>query len=44
MWIVGFRNLLYAGQDTNATIESYHSYMKFVLKAERSRMTGHRVD
>ena len=44
MWVVGFRNLPYAGQDTNAAIENYHGYMKSVLKAERSRMTGRRVD
>ena len=44
MWIVGFKNLLYRGRDTNAAIESYHSYMKSVLKAERSRMTGRRMD
>ena len=44
MWIVGFRNLPYVGQDTNAAIESYHGYMKSILKAERSRMVGRRVD
>ena len=36
MWVVRFRNLLYAGQDTNAAIES----MKSILKAKRSRMMG----
>jgi hypothetical protein len=44
MWVVGYRNLPYAGQDTNAAVESYHSYMKSVLKAERTRMVGRRVD
>ena len=44
MWVVGYRNLPYAGQDTNAAIEGYHGFLKSVLKAERSRMVGRRVD
>jgi hypothetical protein len=40
MWVVGSRNLPYTGQDTNAAVESYHGYMKSVLKVEKSRMTG----
>ena len=44
MWVVGFRNLSYAGQDTNGAIESYHSYMKSILKAEMSQMVGRQVD
>jgi hypothetical protein len=44
MWVVGYRNLCYAGQDTNAAIESYHGYLKSVLKSERTRLAGRRVD
>jgi len=34
MWMVGFKNHPYAGQDTNAVVENYHRYMKSVLKVE----------
>ena len=44
MWVVGFRKLKYCGQDTNAAIEGYHGFSKSILKSERSRMTGRRVD
>ena len=44
MWVVGYRNLPYAGQDTNAAIEGYHGFLKSILKSERSRMVGRRVD
>jgi hypothetical protein len=44
MWVVGFRKLDYCGQDTNAAIEGYHGFAKSILKSERSRMTGRRVD
>jgi hypothetical protein len=44
MWVVGYRNLPYAGQDTNAAIEGYHGFLKSMLKSERSRMVGRRVD
>ena len=44
MWVVGFRNLKYCGQDTNAAIEGYHGFAKSILRYERSRMTGRRVD
>lgn len=44
MWVVGYRNLPYAGQDTNAAIEGYHGFLKSVLKSERTRMVGRRVD
>ena len=33
VWVVGHRNLPYAGQDTNAAIESYHSNLKATLCA-----------
>ncbi len=44
MWVVGFRNPPYVGQDTNATIESYHGTLKAQLKLGKSRLVGHRVD
>ena len=44
MWVVGYRNLKYCGQDTNAAIEGYHGFTKSILRSERSRMTGRRVD
>ena len=44
MWVVGFRNLHYYGQDTNAAIEGYHGFAKSILKSKRSKMTGRRVD
>ncbi len=36
MWVMGNRNLPYVGQDTNATIESYHANLKVTLKATKS--------
>ena len=44
MWVVGYRNMDYCGQDTNAAIEGYHGFAKSILKSERSRMSGRRVD
>ena len=44
MWVVGYRNLPYAGQDTNSAIEQYHGFLKSMLKSERSRMVGRHVD
>ena len=44
MWIVGHRNLPYAGQDTNAAIESYHSNLKATLRASKGRAHGRRLD
>jgi hypothetical protein len=43
MWLTGNRHLLHVGQDTNATIESYHGNMKAVLRALKSRLVGRRV-
>ena len=43
-WMVGYWNLPYVGQDTNAAIEGYHGYSKSMLKLENSRMVGRRVD
>ena len=44
MWVVGHRNLPYAGQDTNAAIESYHSNLKATLRAAKGRAHGRRLD
>ena len=44
MWVVGHRNLPYAGQDTNAAIESYHSNLKVTLRAAKGRAHGRRLD
>jgi len=44
MWVVGFRNLPYVGQDINATIENYHGTLKAQLKLRKSRLVGLRVD
>ena len=44
MWVVGHRNLPYAGQNTNAAIESYHSNLKATLRASKGRAHGRRLD
>ena len=44
MWIVGYRELPYTGQYTNAVIEGYHSTLKATLKSGKCCMLGHRVD
>jgi hypothetical protein len=40
MWVVGFQNLPYVGQNTNATIENYHGTLKAQLKSGKSRLVG----
>jgi hypothetical protein len=42
--MVGFQNLPYVGQDTNATIESYHGTLKAQLKLGKNRLVGLYVD
>jgi (2Fe-2S) ferredoxin len=44
MWVIGFRNILHAGQDTNAAVESYHANMKAIITSSRQRLSGHRMD
>ena len=44
MWVVGHCNLPYAGQDTNTTIEGYHSNLKATLRASKGRAHGRRLD
>jgi hypothetical protein len=44
MWVVGFQNLPYDGQDTNVAIENYHGTLKAQLKLEKSRLVGLHVD
>ena len=44
MWVVGYMELPYAGQDTNTAIEGYHSTLKATLKSRKCHMLGRRVD
>jgi len=44
MWVVGFWNLPYDGQDTNVAIESYHGTLKAQLKLEKNRLVSLHVD
>jgi hypothetical protein len=44
MWVVGFRNLPYVGQNTNVVIENYCGTLKAQLKLGKSRLVGCRVD
>ena len=44
MWVMGYKELPYAEQDTNAAIEEYHSILKATLKLGKYRMLGRRVD
>jgi hypothetical protein len=44
MWMVGFRNLPYVGQDTNVAIESYHETLKPQLKLGKNKLVGCHVD
>ncbi len=40
MWLVGYQNLPYVGQNTNVMIESQHSNLKATLKASKGRAHG----
>lgn len=42
--VVGDRNLCYAGQDTNATIESYHTNLKAMVRQSKGCYHSRRVD
>jgi hypothetical protein len=44
MWVIGFRNVPYAGQDTNAAVESYHANMKSILSEVRQKLVGRWMD
>ena len=44
MWLMGYKGLPYARQDTNAAIKEYHSTLKATLKSGKCRMLGRRVD
>ena len=44
MWCVGARRIPHAGQNTNATIESYHSNLKSILNSTKERFIGRRMD
>ncbi len=44
MWVVGYRNLPYLGQDKNATIENYHANLKANLCSCKGRFHGRQLD
>jgi len=44
MWVVGFQNLSYVGQDTIATIENYDGTLKDKLKLGKNRLVVCCVD
>ncbi len=44
MWCVGNCNIPHAGQDTNASIESYHANIKWILFCSRKKLTGCKMD
>jgi hypothetical protein len=44
MWVVGNRNLLYVGHDTNVAIENYHANLKAILYSSKGRFHGRCVD
>jgi hypothetical protein len=44
MWVVRYRNLPYADQDTNVAIEGYHGFFKSTFKPKNSRTVGRCVD
>jgi hypothetical protein len=44
MWCIGARRIPHAGQNTNASIESYHSNLKNILNSTKERFVGRRMD
>jgi hypothetical protein len=44
MWVVGYRNLPYVGQDTNVAIENYHANLKATLRSSKGRFHSKWVD
>ncbi len=44
MWVMGNWNLPYVGQDTNATIKSYHANLKATLRMAKSQLFGRCAD
>ena len=43
-WMVAFRNVDHANQDTNAAIEGYHGALKSRMGQHKSRLLGRRLD
>lgn len=43
-WMVAFRNIDHANQDTNAAIEGYHGALKSRMGQHKSRLLGRRLD
>jgi hypothetical protein len=44
MWCVGNHNIPHAGQDTNASIEFYHTNIKQILFNSKERLIRHWMD
>jgi hypothetical protein len=44
MWVVGYCNLPYVGQDTNVAIKNYHANLKATLHSSKGRSHGRWVD
>ncbi len=44
MQVMGNQNLPYASHDTNATIKSYHAYLKATLRVAKSQLSRRQVD
>ena len=44
IWCVGTQHILHVGQNTNATIESYHFNLKNILNSSKERFVERRMD
>jgi hypothetical protein len=44
MWAIKYKNIPHIGQDTNATIESYHGNLKFILTSFKQCFTIRCID
>jgi hypothetical protein len=44
MWCVGNCNISHARQDTNSTVESFHSNLKQILYSSQKKLIGHWMD
>jgi hypothetical protein len=44
MWMTSFQNVLHAGQDTNATVESYYTSTKTTMNGARQKFQGRQMD
>jgi hypothetical protein len=44
MWCILLRNVLHAGQNTNAGIESFHANLKGIIVMSKQRYCGRSMD